>query len=170
MRIQVVSVFVLSVIIMGCSKPQVIVKRFNDESIIHYSEMKDDNDIVNKVIYLNGGDMIPVEMNIKSDVIELESEKVNLVLKQKVFMRLVMPEGSNIKDISTLSEKEKLQLLNQAVIYLSSDAIKWARSTEFKAVKKIFGISGGSLSMGFGITKNDGPKLSLSAMMSKRDR
>ena len=157
----------LFILLVGCSKPQIITRQFKDEDIIHFSQMKNDNDIIDHVIYLNKGDKIPVEMKIESKLLEADKDKIHLVLKQKVYLRLVLPEGMITKDISAMSEKEKQSLIERSMIFVSPDAKKWARYTEMKAIKQLFGISGGSFSIGFGITKEGGPQLKLTAITRK---
>ena len=157
-------IFLLVFVLMGCSTSDVVTKRFDDSDIIHFSEMKSDKDLVNKVVYLNAGDQIPVDIQVDSSVLGIEDKSVNLVLKKKIFFRLVMPEELVLSELKNIPENKKQQILKRSMIYLSSDALKWAKYTEFKAIEKLLGIGGGSFSMAFGITKKDGPKLSLLAI------
>jgi hypothetical protein len=53
------------------------------------------------------------------------------------------------------------------MIYLSSDAKSWAPYTDIKAAKKVFGIQGGSVSFGMGMTKEDGIRIFLNAKTTK---
>jgi len=47
------------------------------------------------------------------------------------------------------------------MIYLSSDAKRWAPYTDIKVVEQVFGIRGGSVSFGMGVTKVEGIKIFL---------
>ena len=53
------------------------------------------------------------------------------------------------------------------MIYLSLDAKNWAPYTDIKAVKKLFGIQGGAVSFGMGITKAHGLSIFLNAKTTK---
>jgi len=53
------------------------------------------------------------------------------------------------------------------MIYLSPDAKSWVPYTDIKAVKKVFGMQGGSVSFGMGITKEDGLRIFLNARTTK---
>jgi len=164
MLVKLLYMVVLAVFMFGCSNQTLITKRFSDSDVIHYSKIKSDNDLFNKVVYLNKGDKIPVDIKINSSVLGVEKKKLNLVLKKKVFLHMITPEGVDINGVANISEDKKQQILKRSMIYVSSDSKTWARYTEFKSIEKLFGISGGSFSMGFGITKKDGPKLSLLAI------
>jgi len=91
----------------------------------------------------------------------------NLILKQKVYFRLRIPEGINVENKSALSEEDKQIFFKNFMIYLSSDAKSWAPYTDIKAVKKVFGIQGGSVSFGMGITKQDGLSIYLNVKTTK---
>ena len=55
-----------------------------------------------------------------------------------------------------MSKNEKQMFLKNIMIYLSADAKRWVPYTDIRAVEKAFGIKGGSISFGMGITKQDG--------------
>ena len=66
-----------------------------------------------------------------------------------------------------MSEADKQKFIKEFMIYLSSDAKRWAPYTDIKAVEQVFGIKGGSFSFGMGISKEDGIRMSLNAKTNR---
>jgi hypothetical protein len=66
-----------------------------------------------------------------------------------------------------MSENEKQMFLKNILIYLSPDAKRWIPYTDISATEKAFGIKGGSISFGMGITKQDGINIFLNAKTNK---
>lgn len=155
------------IIIAGCTKQSIILESFETEQIIHCSQISTIENISNYVIYLNKGDKIPLNMTLDSEVIKIDNEEINVILKQKVYFRLGMPEGINAENIPKISKENKQKFFRNFMIYLSLDAKSWVPYTDIKAVKKVFGIQGGSVSFGMGITKEDGLRIFLSAKTNK---
>ena len=102
-------------------------------------------------------------MSLDSEILDIANEQTNLILKQKVFFRLKIPEGIVSEKISTMSEEDKQKLSKHSMLYLSPDAKRWAPYTDFKAIEQLFGVKGGSFSIGMGITKEDGIRMFLNA-------
>lgn len=150
------NILMLMAIIIGCAKPGIIHQEFKTEQIIHYSQMKNIENISNYVAYLNKGNKIPLKITLDSEILDIANEEINLILKQKVYFRLKMPEGVNAEKVSAMSKEEKQIFIKNIMIYLSSDANRWVLYNDIKAVQKVFGIKGGSFSIGMGITKEDG--------------
>ena len=167
MKYSFFSILMMMIIIVGCAKPSIIFQDFNTEQIIHYSQMKDIENISNYVVYLNKGDIIPLKMTLDSEILDIANEEINLILKQKVYFRLRIPEGINAENNSAMSEEEKQRIIKNIKMYLSSDAKMWALYTDIKAVEQAFGIKGGSVSFGMGITKEDGIRIFLNAKTNR---
>ena len=153
----------LLAMIAGFTEPSVIFQEFKSEQIIHYSQMKNVENISDYVVYLNEGDKIPLKMTLDSELLDIAHEEINLVLKQKVYFRYRLPEGINAENESALSEEDQQTLLKNVRIFLSSDAKNWTPYTDIKAVEQVFGLEGGSISFGMGITKEDGLRIFLNA-------
>jgi len=160
-------ILMMMTIIMGCAKSNIVVKDFKTDQIIHYSQLKSIESISNYVVYLNKGDKISLKMALDSEILDIANEEINLILKQKVYFRLRMPDGINSKKISAMSEEDKQKLFKNIMIYISSDAKMWAPYTDIKAVAQIFGIKGGSFSFGMGIMKKDGITIFLNAKTNR---
>lgn len=158
----------LLITIAGCTKQNIALQGFKkNEQIIHYSQTKNIENISNYVIYLDKGDKIPLRITLDSEVIEVDNEKINLVLKQKVYFRLRMPEGISAEYISAMSAENRHKFFKNLMIFISLDAKSWAPYTDIKAVKKVLGLKGGSVSFGVGITKQAGLEIFLNARTTK---
>ena len=90
MNCRLFMILMMLTIIVGCTKPSIIVQDFKTEQMIHYSQMKNMENLSNYVVYLNKGDKIPLKMTLDSEVLDINNEEINLILKQKVYFRLRM--------------------------------------------------------------------------------
>ena len=161
---RLINILMVMAIIVGCAKSSIIVQSFKTEQIVHYRQItNNENMLFDYVIYLNKGDKIPVKMTLDSEILDIANEQTNLILKQKVYFRLRIPEGIDSEKISTMSEEDKQKLFKNSMLYISSDAKRWAPYTDFKAIEQLFGIKGGSFSIGMGMTKEDGVRMFLNA-------
>ena len=129
--------------------------------------MKNIENMSNYIVYLNKGDKIPLKMTLDSQILDIPNEEINLILKQKVYFRLRIPDGLNAENKAAMSEEDKQKFFKNFMIYLSSDAKRWAPYNDIKAVEQLFGIKGGSISFGMGITKEDGIKIFLNAKTTR---
>ena len=155
-------------IIIGCANQRIIYQEYKPEQKIHYNQMKTIEDISNYVFYLNEGDKIPLQLALDSELVDIDDWKCELILKQKVYFRLKMPEG--LQDINKLpmSENEKQMFLKNILIYLSPDAEEWIHYTDISATAKAFGIKGGSISFGMGISKQDAINIFLNVKTNRK--
>jgi len=163
MNFKFLYIFAIIPLVAACANNGIVYQSYENEKIIHYSQMENFEDISDYVIYLNKGDTILVKMSLDSNLAEIADEETNLVLKQKIYFRLILPEGVDLENLSTMNEAGKNDLLKNIMIYLSSDANKWAPYTDINTVKQVLGIKGGSISVGMGASKEEGIKIMLSA-------
>jgi len=161
MNFKFLYVFAIIPLAVACANNGIVYQSYENEKIIHYSQMENVEDISDYVIYLNKGDTILVKMTLDSNLAEIADEETNLVLKQKIYFRLILPEGVDFEKLSAISESDKKGILKNIMIYLSSDANEWAPYTDVNAVKQVLGIKGGSLSVGMGASKEEGIKIML---------
>ena len=160
MNLRITILASLLVFFVGCAKNNIMVKDYAKSEIIHYSEISNE-EAAEQIFYLNEGDKIPVSITIESEVLALDTEQINLILKKKVYFRLVKPEWVLSKKEGDLSDEEKAQLQRAILIYLSADAKQWAPYTDIKAIKSLFGIKGGSLSIGTEMKNGQSPRISI---------
>ena len=161
MKYRFFNILMMLAIIVGCARPGIIFQDFETEQIIHYSQMKNIEKLSNYVVYIDKGEKVPIKMTLDSEILDIANEEINLILKQKVYFRLRIPEGLDAQNKLALSAVDKQKILKNIMIYLSSDAKRWAPYTDIKAVEQIFGIKGGSVSFGMGVTKVEGIKIFL---------
>jgi hypothetical protein len=64
------------------------IRNISPEQKIHYSQMKNIENISNYAIYLDKGDKIPVKMTLDSELVDIADWKCDLILKQKVYFKL----------------------------------------------------------------------------------
>ena len=167
MKYRFYTILIMVSIILGCANQRIIYQEYKPEQKIHCSQIKNIENISNYVIYLKKGDKIPLKITFDSEVIDIDNEEINLILKQKVYFRLRIPEGITAENITAMNEENKQKFFKNFMIYLSLDAKSWAPYTDIKAVKKVFGMQGGSVSFGMGITKQDGLRIFLNAKTTK---
>jgi hypothetical protein len=165
---RIFAILAMVYILVGCANQRIIYQEYKPEQKIHYSQKKTIEDISNYVFYLDEGDKIPLQLTLDSELVDIDDWKCDLILKQKVYFRLKIPEG--MQDINTLqmSENEKQMFLRNILIYLSADAEEWIPYTDISAAAKAFGIKGGSISFGMGITKQDAINIFLNVKTNKR--
>jgi hypothetical protein len=166
---------------MGCAQTNVVVKEFASDHIIHFNSFQkvDDPAILDTYAgYLEKGDTFPLELSLNSDIIGISEKKVNMVVKERIYFRLKMPanttkeklfEFKNLskETVSKMSESERQELFKDFMVYLSKDGIHWAAYNDLAAIKGIFGIKGGSISLGMGMGEKDGIWSFLNIEMSK---
>ena len=162
-------ILLITTVLAACATSNIVVQEFNAENIIHYSQMENTDDISNYAIYLDKGDTIKINMTLDSELAELANEETYLVLKQKIYFRIILPQGVDYKNIATMSEENKKNSLRNIMIFLSANAKNWAPYTDIRAVKQLFGLQGGSFSVGMGVTKEEGLKIQLHAATISSD-
>ena len=168
MNYKLFTILIVFFIVVGCANQRIIHQEYKPEQKIHYSQMKTIENISNYVFYLDEGDTIPLQLTLDSELVDIDDWKCDLLLKQKVYFRLEIPEG--MQDINTLqmSENEMQMFLRNILIYLSADAEEWIPYTDIRAAAKAFGIKGGSISFGMGIMEQDAINIFLNVKTNKR--
>lgn len=162
------SILIMISIIIGCANQKIIHKEYMPDQKVHYSQMKNIDNMSNYAFYLDKGDKIPVTMTLDSELVDIADWKCNLILKEKVYFRLKMPEGMQDMNKLPMSENEKQMFLRNIMIYLSPDAENWIPYTDISAAAKAFGIKGGSLSFGMGITKQNAINIFLKLQTNRK--
>jgi hypothetical protein len=150
-----IAAFIIS--LSGCMSSKFVHLDTDPNKQIHYSKIASVNDISQYVIYLNQGDKVPVYVKLEHDLVALAEEKIDLVLKRKVYVKLSLPDNYSMKQIEALTPEQKKVLISQIKIYISPDSSRWANVYDMKQVKALFGIDReGMLSFGAGIDKEKG--------------
>lgn len=170
------TVLILILIMAGCAGTNIVSKTFKPENIVHYSQLDKLESIPalnSHAVYLDQGDMFPLELSLDTGIIGIEDTKIDMVAKQKLFFMLKMPENLtkeeltelenlNKEKLSEMSESERRTLFKNFMLYVSKDAEAWAPVTDITSIKKIFGSKGGAISFGMGMSSKKGIWSSLS--------
>lgn len=167
MKYRFFTIFLMVTTLIGCANQRIIYQEYRPDQKIHYSQMKNIENISDYAIYLDKGDKIPVIMTLDSELVDIADWQCDLVLKQKVYIRLKMLEDINAKNKLSMSMNEKQMFWRNIMIYLSADSKRWVPYTDIRAAGKAFGIKGGSISFGVGITKQDGLNIFLNAKTNR---
>jgi hypothetical protein len=164
------TILTLFLLIAGCAGTNIISKEFRPENTIHYSQLEKLGSISalnSYAVYLDKGDRFPLELSIDTDIIGIADKKIDMEAKQKLFFMLKMPENlskeklTELEDlskekISEMSESDKRKIFANYMLYISRDATEWAPVSDIKAIKKVFGSKGGTISFGVGISEKQG--------------
>lgn len=161
------TVLMMLSMVIGCANQRIIHQEYTPAQTIHYSRMENIENVSAYAFYLDKGDRIPVKMTVDSDLFDIADWQCELILKQRVYFRFKLPEGIHAVNELPMSPNEKRMLLKSIMIYLSPDAEKWSPYRDIRAVSNMFGIKGGSISFGMGITKQDGINIFLNAKTNK---
>ena len=161
-----ITILILILLISGCAGTNIISKEFRFENIVHYSKLdrlESTSDLASYVVYLDKGDMFPLEISFDTDIIGIANEKINVVAKQKLFFMLKMPENLskeewvelqnlNKEKLSEMSKEDKRKFFANFMLYISKDATEWAPISDIKSIKKVFGSKskGGTISLEWG--------------------
>ena len=136
----------------GCAGNAVMLRSVDSKSMAHFSQLKGEmakpENIGSQVFYLNEGDTIPLLVTVKTNVVDSVNEKIPLTVRQKTYFMIDVPKGSG--------GESKEKLLKQMKIYVSNDAAHWVPILNMKALKKMFGWKKGFITVGFGISKEEG--------------
>jgi hypothetical protein len=159
----------IPVILFSCAGNRKLIKEINRKKPVHlagnYQPEKNNRGGYDYIFYLDKGDKIPYEINIDTAYLDLSEKKVHLVLKKKLYFFIRTPVKISEIGRSKISDEEKNKLFSKIIIYISPDGKKWASLKERSSIKKVFGIKGGTLSVGIGSSKDTGIKGILSIVL-----
>jgi len=116
MNYKLFTILIMFSIVLGCANQRIIRQEYKPEQKIHYSQMKTIDNISNYVFYLDEGDIIPLQLSLDSELVDIDDWKCDLILKQKVYFRLIMPEGMQVVNTLPMSENEKQMFLRKILI------------------------------------------------------
>ncbi|HOS98734.1 MAG TPA: hypothetical protein PLR71_09795 [Deltaproteobacteria bacterium] len=156
--------------VAGCAGTQVVTKDFQPDRIIHYPaflSLGEDAQLDSYAVYLDRGDTFPLELSLKSDIIGFQEKNVNIVVKERVYFTMEFPadwprekldrlRNLDREALTSMSESERQDLLKDLKIYVSRDGMHWAAYNDLDTIKELFGIRGGTISLGMGMGNKDG--------------
>jgi hypothetical protein len=176
-RIILLSLFVFAA---GCGGTNIVVKEFDSAHLLNFHDLqKMDNiaEIRNNAVYLDKGDSFPLGLNIDDDIIGVKQKSIDIVLKEKLYFMLKLPENpskeelaklENIeKYLASMSKSELMEFFERYMLFVSRDAKHWAPIYDGKALKEVLGIKQGHFTFGFGMDRKQGVISILSARTEK---
>lgn len=167
---RIVAIVLITIAMLGCAKPQILERSYSPGQVLSLQQfrvLKDPAAINQHVLYLDKGDTIPLKLRIESDWVAVAQEQVDIVVKQRFFMHVRLPDTFSPEDLETLralkpeqmaalSPGEQQALLKGIMLFVSKDGTRWAPLSDRKALKQVLGIKGGTLSLGMAMNKTDG--------------
>jgi len=167
----------------GCGGNGGVVKKFDPAHVVHVSELQKLGDLAefrNYAGYLDKGDTFPLKLDIDFDLGSVRQNSVDIVMNRKVYFMIEMPENPTREDLEILnnlesalismSDAERMKFFERYMLYLSSDAWRWAPLYDGKALKEVMGLKGGSFALGFGMDPKEGLKSVLTIKTVKQDK
>ena len=165
-----IAMLIILVVLTGCAGPRVLEKQYAPGNILpldRFLALKDPAAINSHATYLDTGDTIPLKLDVKNDLFGLVQKQVDLVAKQKIFFRVTLPEDMSEEKLSQLlsltperlsemTPSEKQALFKDMMLSASKDGEHWAPLNDIRAMKEIFGIKGGELSLGLAMSETEG--------------
>jgi hypothetical protein len=113
-------------------------------------------EVQNRVIRFNEGDRIPLRITVNSEIAGLSTNKIDVIVKKKVFV-LVKNENPNAnKNIDALTAEEAKAVISSMKIYISIDETNWRLITKIQDIQGALGIEGGMINTSFFFTKENG--------------
>ena len=172
-RKMIIAIFVC--LVLGCILHELVEESFCQDRIYPLNEfrmLREPSDISGSVAYLLPGDTIPLKLNLEGEWFAIVPGEVDLVAKQKIFLRVALPKDISRERTAKLvsldeqkllemSASERAALFEGVMLYLSKDAVKWAPLNDKEAIKEAFGIQEGKLSAGMGMNAAEGLWLAL---------
>ncbi len=171
------------IMLQGCAGPQIVEHHFEQDKILHMSQLHEVNDNANideYVFYLNKGDTIPLNLQLTSEIIGIVEDHVNIELKRKLYFRIERTENTSQAELdkflaTTPEQMTEFQadhfaeILKKIKFFIIADGTSWALLIDKKAVKKILGLKGGSLSAGMAFSSEKGLWFLVSVKMHKEN-
>lgn len=147
-------IILIFVLITGCARLSSRIQQdFDEAHTIHLSKFNEfGGNISEYAVFLDKGDILPVVLSIDNEFASAREEKINLVIKRRIYFWIDIPQG-----IESMNEKQRQQAIKKVRGMLSSDAKTWASTSGgIEGLKDILGIKKGSISIGASITKENG--------------
>lgn len=135
-----------------------------------YRQLQRVEDIAASVGFLEAGTQIPVRLQVDSPWLGLEEQQIQLLLKRRIYFRVVLPGDYTQEQLDSLRQKlegdhqeaELGGLLRGVMLLLGRDPGHLAPLTDGTALKEAFDIRDGLMSAGLGLNTTEGLSLTLS--------
>jgi hypothetical protein len=179
LRLTFIAIICLLPFLTSCDSGKIITKIFPPEKSLHYSAIPFLTDkiprteISSYAFFFNPNDKLPVKLVVKSDLLAVAQDHIDIVAKEKLFFFLQVPPDITEKQWQTLKalnaetmtdmKREDVHDLLAAglMLYVSRDGEHWAPVNGGKAMKEVLGYQEGQISFGMGADKDEGLTASL---------
>jgi hypothetical protein len=132
-----------------------------------FRHLKDADAINRYAACLHEGDIIPLNIEVESDVLDIAQDQVDLILKHETYFRIALPPDisqQELEKIMTLDQEKMMQLtldekktlFDGIMIYISPDATRWAPLNDARAVQEVFGLQGGVVGLSVAMSETEG--------------
>lgn len=153
---------IVGMIMAGCAGRKMLVKSFEPENIMHYSDLtqlEDTKSINHIALFIEKGESIPLTLSMDTDFMAIKQEQIDLIAKRKLYFMVNMPadlseaqlaelSNTDARTVSKWSPAQRSAFLKNFKLFLSTDAIHWAPITSRKARRQVLGYKAGMLSLG----------------------
>lgn len=155
----------------GCAKSSAVLRDpvapERIRPVTDFATFTDPAQFADHVAMLEAGEKVPLKLHMENDWFGVEEEAIHLVVKKRVYMRLALPKDFppeklarllklDDKSLATLTPEQEADLFKGVTLLASPDAVNWAPVGDGQAVKDVFDIKSGKLSLGMGLVQSDG--------------
>ncbi len=179
---------IMLVAVSGCTQHHIVQRDLRPDQIHHLSAFKHLKEIQalnHQVGYLDEGDIVPLKLTLESEWLGIRQDHVDLVAKKRIYFSLTVPDdvskdrlekilNLDQQQLSVMTDAERAELFKGVMLYLSNDAVHWAPLSDMPAIKDVFAIKGGTLSLGMGmdpvsVDETEGAWIALSIIAIKKE-
>jgi hypothetical protein len=159
----------VTMFLAGCGGTGLVVKQMDDAHVIPMRDIgtfKDVRELGRYAAYFDQGDHLPLQFDVKTEIIDTHEKKIDLVFKKRVYVRAEIPGDlsdaqlaelqRNWADRSTMNDSGKAEFLKHFMLYVSLDGRQWAACNDPDALRQVLDISGGNISFGVGVDEKTG--------------
>jgi hypothetical protein len=158
---RIIILFLVSSIVMlfaGCATT--VTMKHDPASYLDFTAVQKNKlgltEVQNRIVRFNEGDRIPLRISVNSRIAGLSADKIDIIVKKKVFV-LVKNENPNaVKIFDSLTTEEAKAVLSAMKIYISTDETNWRLITKIQDIQEALGIEGGMVTASFFFTKENG--------------
>jgi len=147
--ILIISVFA---VLQACASQNVMIRDFPPQNTVHYSQLKKNSVSLEQLgsyaIMVNQGDTIPFDITLKTVFFEISKTRINLKAKQKMYFMVKTPLGYTSAQVTAMNEEQLKAFYRKCAMFISNDARRWAPVADTRALKEVFSIQSGSISLG----------------------
>lgn len=174
-----IAIICLLPFLTGCDSGKIITQIFPPEKCLHYTAIPSLTDriprseISSYAFFFNTNDKLPVKLTVKSHLLAVAQDHIDIVAKEKLFFFLQVPpdmtekqwqtlKALNAETVTGMKQEDMHDLLAAGLmLYVSRNGEHWAPVNGGKAMKEVLGYHEGQISFGMSADKGEGLTASL---------